>query len=186
MKDSSKLEAFNSRYVNTKDDFCTRLSHSAPVKLKRKENTFKIDGNNNVGYFEDLTETTLWNQQECKIGRPVAMASAYHRREKTDLALHDSKTPYSYSREQTNFSRISSRNTVTPFLITQQQRTKTFWTLNDRRQDRNSTTIRERLKSERSQRRSAKSNRSSERFRGRHILSNDEDAEEERQPNPQV
>ncbi|OWF39456.1 Cyclic nucleotide-binding domain-containing protein 2 [Mizuhopecten yessoensis] len=96
-----------------------------------------------------------------------------YRRERTNISHRENSTSLYYSREQTNFSRISSRNTITPFLITQQQKTKNCWASERKRKCLKSTI--------RSERRFAKTDENHEKSRVQSNLP--DDVEEERKPN---
>ncbi|XP_033762401.1 cyclic nucleotide-binding domain-containing protein 2-like isoform X2 [Pecten maximus] len=185
MKESSNLDVVNrSYYVNKKERSCRRFLHSAPVR--RNGGHMTSDTNTNNRLLHELTYRQLWTKEACKLVNQVTMATGQrnYKRERTNLSHFGSSSPLCYSREQTNFSRISSRNTVTPFLITQQQKTRNCWVSEQERRDLNSTVIRERLKSERSRRRSAKTDESNERSRRQSVASDYRD--EDRKPNVQA
>ncbi|XP_060081548.1 cyclic nucleotide-binding domain-containing protein 2-like [Ylistrum balloti] len=187
MKDSSNIVVVNRGYYVNKDErVCRRFLHSAPIGRKREHQPLDKDFNNNSRLHDYLRCKQFWLHGTYKHVNQVTMATGQRnfKRERTSISHYGSSTPTCYSREPTNFSRISSRNTITPFLITQQQKTKNCWITEQERRDLSSTAIRERLKSERSRRRSAKTDESNERSRWQSVVSIERDVE--RKPNIQA
>ncbi|OWF39986.1 cyclic nucleotide-binding domain-containing protein 2-like isoform X2 [Mizuhopecten yessoensis] len=187
MKESSNLDVLNRHYGNKEAKNCRRLLHSAPVRRNGGNRQLDKVTINNSLLLDDLRDRPEWINHQGEHGIQITMATGRHnlKREMTSITCHESCIPLCYSRDHTNVSGISSRNTVTPFLITQRQKTKNCWASERGRRDINSAVIRERLKSERSRRRSAKSAEGQERARRQSTVSTD-DGDKERQPNVQA
>ncbi|XP_069114237.1 cyclic nucleotide-binding domain-containing protein 2-like [Argopecten irradians] len=126
---------------------------------------------------------TNWTEEQRDLVDILTMATCHKNftRQTTDLSYCASTSQLCFSREESSFSMNTGRYTATPCLITQQN---TRHGLNSKITKFDSTAIRNRLKSERSRRRSAKTERSNGGSHRQSLVSDNKD--EVRQPNAQA